>query len=46
MHYSLAPARGKAHHMLLECLAQYFREECSFRNDDDRLHGKQAICKR
>ncbi len=37
MHYSLAPARSKAHEMLLECLAQCFEEEGRFGKDFGRL---------
>ncbi len=46
MHYSLAPARGKAHRMLLECLAQCYLEEPVFRNDKDRLGGQLTACAR
>ena len=37
MHYRLAPTRSKSHEMLLECLAQYFREESGFGKDEERL---------
>src|SRR5208283_4679216 len=37
MHYCLAPAQSKSHAMLLECLAQCFREERVFAQDDERL---------
>ena len=37
IHYNLAPARSKSHEMLLECLAQCYREEAVFVKDDERL---------
>jgi ArsR family transcriptional regulator len=45
MHYRLAPARSKSHEMLLECLAQCFREEIVFAKDGERLRAKvQPVC--
>ncbi len=40
MHYRLASPRSKSHKMLLECLAQYFREEGVFARDNQRLQGR------
>ena len=42
MHYSLAPARSKAHEMLLDCLAQCFEEEGGFSKDAGRLHARTS----
>ena len=39
MYYRLAPAHSKSHVMLLECLAQCFREEGVFANDNERLRS-------
>jgi ArsR family transcriptional regulator, arsenate/arsenite/antimonite-responsive transcriptional repressor len=45
MHYSLAPARSKAHEMLLDCLAQCFEEEMGFSKDAGRLRSRvSAAC--
>jgi ArsR family transcriptional regulator, arsenate/arsenite/antimonite-responsive transcriptional repressor len=44
MHYSLTPARTKAHAMLLECLSQCYQEERVFQNDRDQLLGRLANC--
>src|SRR5208283_5581400 len=46
MHYRMAPARSKSHEMLLECLAQCFREECIFAKDNDRLATGVGSCGR
>jgi len=40
MHYRLAPTHSKSHAMLLECLAQCFREEDVFAKDNERLRGR------
>jgi ArsR family transcriptional regulator len=39
-HYRLAPTRSRSHEMLLECLAQCFREESGFAKDEERLRLK------
>ncbi len=40
MHYRLAPAHSKSHSMLLDCLAQCFREEGVFAKDGERLGAR------
>ena len=45
MHYRLAPAQSKSHAMLLECLAQCFREECVFAKDQERLRTGIGSCR-
>ncbi len=45
MHYRLAPARSKSHAMLLECLAQCFREECVFAKDLQRPRTRFGSCR-
>jgi ArsR family transcriptional regulator, arsenate/arsenite/antimonite-responsive transcriptional repressor len=42
MHYRLAPAERKSHAMLLECLAQCFREEEMFAKDIVRVRARVA----
>lgn len=42
MHYRLAPPRSEFHKMLLECLAQCFREESGFSKDEERL--QKEVC--
>jgi ArsR family transcriptional regulator len=45
MHYGLAPTRSKSHAMLLECLAQCFREESAFARDNERLRLRvRPVC--
>ena len=44
MHYRLAPAQSKSQEMLLECLAQCFREECVFAKDNQRLRTGGGSC--
>ena len=46
MHYCLAQAKSKSHKMLLDCLAQCFREECVFANDNERLRTEVGFCRR
>lgn len=36
-YYRLSPSRGKSHEMLFDCLAQCFREDAVFAEDDERL---------
>jgi len=36
-YYRLSPSRGKSHKMLLDCLAQCFREDAAFSQDEERL---------
>jgi ArsR family transcriptional regulator len=45
MHYRLAPAHSKSHEMLLECLAQCFREEGAFAKDNERLRTGVGSCR-
>ena len=45
MHYRLAPAQSKSHELLLECLAQCFREECVFAKDHQRLRTGAGSCR-
>jgi ArsR family transcriptional regulator len=42
MHYRLATAESKFRAMLLECLAQCFREEGVFAKDSERLRARVA----
>lgn len=44
MHYRLAPASSKSHEMLLECLAQAFRENGLFAKDIERLRAGVGSC--
>jgi ArsR family transcriptional regulator, arsenate/arsenite/antimonite-responsive transcriptional repressor len=44
MHYRLSPAHSKSHTMLVECLAQCFREECVFAKDNERLRSGVGSC--
>ncbi len=45
MHYRLSPAHSKSHEMLLDCLAQCFREDCVFANDNERLRARVGSCR-
>jgi ArsR family transcriptional regulator, arsenate/arsenite/antimonite-responsive transcriptional repressor len=46
MHYRHVPAHGKAHGILLECLAQCFREEGVFARDKEKLRARVgAVCR-
>lgn len=45
MHYRLSSARTKSHEMLLECLAQCFREERVFANDNERIRAGVGSCR-
>jgi ArsR family transcriptional regulator len=44
MHYRLSPANSKSQQMLLECLAQSFREDPVFAKDYDRLRAGVGSC--
>ncbi len=45
MHYRLAPTRSRSHEMLLECLAQCFREGAVFAKDGERLRARvRPVC--
>ncbi len=44
MHYRLSPAHSKSHAMLLECLAQCFRDERIFAKDNERLRTGVGSC--
>ncbi len=44
MHYRLSPAHSKSQAMLLECLAQCFREEDIFAKDNERLRAGVGSC--
>jgi ArsR family transcriptional regulator len=41
-HYQLAPPTSKSYEMLLECVAQYFREDDVFAQDLELLMAKAA----
>ena len=44
MHYRMTSAHSRSHEMLLECLAQCFREEGVFTKDKERLRTGVGSC--